>query len=112
MTITVLPVSTSRLQHVDQPARVGEVQAGSGLVEDVESAPGGALGKLSGQLDALRLTAGQRGGRLAHADVAESYLDHRAQLASDRGDVGEELGGLLDGHGEHVGNGLALVLNL
>jgi hypothetical protein len=44
---------------------VVEVQAGGGLVQDVERAAGVALGQLQRQLDALRLAARQRGGALA-----------------------------------------------
>ena len=60
------------LQHVEQLARVLEVQAGRRLVEDVERAAGAALRQLLRQLDALRLAAGQRRRRLAERDVAEA----------------------------------------
>ena len=43
MTSTVLPLSTSPLQHAEQLADVLEVQAGGRLVEDVDGAAGGAL---------------------------------------------------------------------
>jgi hypothetical protein len=58
-------VVAQALQHREQHLDVVEVQAGGRLVEDVERAPGVALGQLQRQLDALRLAAGQRGGALA-----------------------------------------------
>ena len=60
------------LQHAEQLADVLEVQAGRRLVEDVDGAAGRPLLQLGGQLDALRLAAGQRRGRLAEPDVAEA----------------------------------------
>jgi hypothetical protein len=55
------------VQHFQQLGDVVEVQAGRRFVEQVERAAGGALGQLLGQLDALRLSAGQ--GRRLLADV-------------------------------------------
>ena len=52
------------VQHLEQHFDVGEVQAGGGFVEDVERAPGVALGEFGGELHALRLTAGEGGGAL------------------------------------------------
>ena len=66
-----------RVARVDQPsedtqqlADVLEVQS-RGLVEDVQRAPGGPLLQLTGQLDALRLAAGQGRCRLPEAYVPE-----------------------------------------
>ena len=112
MTITVLPLSTRPLQHAEQLADVLEVQAGGRLVEHVDGAAGGALLQLGGELDALRLAAGQRRRRLAEPDVAEADVDERLQVPGDRRDRREEVGGLLDRHVEHLGDGLALVVHL
>src|SRR5713226_8406086 len=60
------------LQDVEKFSNVVEVQAGSGLVKDVERAAGLALGKLAGELDALGFAAGKSGGGLAEGDVAEA----------------------------------------
>ena len=46
------------LEHVEQALDVFEVQAGGGLVEDVERAAGLALAQFARQLDALRFAAG------------------------------------------------------
>jgi hypothetical protein len=43
ITMTVLPLSTRRMQHAEELADVLEVQAGGGLVEHVDRAAGGAL---------------------------------------------------------------------
>ena len=79
------------LQHAEQPAHVLEVEAGGGLVEDVERAPGGALAELGRQLHPLRLATRQRGRGLAEAHVAEADVDQRLQVPGDGGLVGEEL---------------------
>src|SRR5215204_4546779 len=63
------------LEHVEQLVHVGEVEAGRRLVEDVDGAPRGALRQLAGELDALRLAAGQGGRRLAELDVAEAHVE-------------------------------------
>ena len=64
-----------RLAGVDEPVEqaeqlldVGEVEAAGRLVEDVDAA---LLGQVGGQLEPLPLAAGQRGERLADAEVAE-----------------------------------------
>ena len=46
------------VQHVEQFPHVVEVQSGGGFVQDIKSAAGLPLGKLFGQLDALRLATG------------------------------------------------------
>jgi predicted neuraminidase len=64
ITTTVLPASRSGAAR--QQLRMScEVQAGGGLVEDVERAAGGALGSSERELHALRLAARQRGRALA-----------------------------------------------
>ena len=70
--------------------------------------PVAPLGQLAGQLDPLGLAAGQRGRRLAEADVAEADVDQRLQVPGDHGLVGEELGRLLARQVEHLGDVLAL----
>ena len=61
------------VQHLEQQFDVGKVQAGGGLVQDVEGAAGVALGELQRQLDALRLAARECGGALAQAQVCLLY---------------------------------------
>ena len=100
------------MQDEQQLADVLEVQAGGGLVEDVDRAPGRALLQLRCELHPLGLTAGERGGRLTHAHVAEADVDQGRQVAGDRRDGREELQRLLDRHVEDLGDGLALVVDL
>ena len=79
---------------------VVEVEAGGGLVEDVEGAAAAlwprcrsALrvvmraggGEVRGELDALGFAAGERGGGLAEADVAEADLVEHVELVDDLG---------------------------
>ena len=100
------------VQHGQQQLDVVEVQAGRRLVEDVERAPGVALGQLERELHALRLAAGERGRRLAERDVAEADVEQRRELARDRGHRLEERVRLLDRHREHFVDVLALVADL
>ena len=67
---------------------------------------------MGGELDALGLAAGERGGGLAEAEVAEADLVEDGELFEQLGFAGEEAQGLLDGHVEHVVDVLALVLDL
>ena len=72
MTMTDLPASTSRSSRPSSCSDVGEVEAAGRLVEDVDAA---LLAHVGGQLEPLALAAGQRGERLAEAQVAEPDVD-------------------------------------
>src|SRR5690606_1473038 len=100
------------VEHAEQPPDVLEVQAGGRLVQDVDGAAGGAALQLGGELDALRLAAGERGRGLAEPDVAQPDVVERGQVALARRDRVEELQGLLDRHVEDLGDRLALVVDL
>ena len=78
------------LQDVEQALDVREVQARRGLIQEVERAPGCDLGELGGELHALRLSAGERRGRLPEAHVAEADGVQGLQSPADLGDVLEE----------------------
>jgi hypothetical protein len=58
------------MQHVEQLRHVVEVKAGGRLIEDVERAASRAARQLLGELDPLRLAAGQRRRLLPDLDVA------------------------------------------
>ena len=98
------------VQDFEQLAHIVEVQAGGGLVEQIEGAAGLALGEFAGQLHALGLAAGERGGALAEVDVAEADIDERLQLLADLGHVGEHGERVFDGEVENVGDGVAVEL--
>ena len=68
MTMTDLAGVDEPVEQAEQLLDVGQVEAGGRLVEDVDVA---LLGHLGGQLEPLPLAAGQRGERLAEAEVAE-----------------------------------------
>ena len=99
-------------QHLHEYAYVLEVQSGGGLVEDVEGTSGVALAQLGGQFHALALAAAEGGGGLAELDVAQADVLDGLYLAEDVGHVLEEVDGLVDGHVEHVGYGLAFIAHL
>lgn len=88
-----------------------EVQARGGFVQHVDGAAVGALPAVRPRAHALRFTAGERGGRLAQADVAQSHFDQGVEIARNRGERREELGCLFDGHVQDFRDVLALVVN-
>ncbi len=96
----------------EELGHVGEVQAGGGLVEDVEGAAGGALGELARQLHPLRLAARQGGGALAELDVAQPHVHQGLEAAAQGGHRGEKVEPLLHGHRQDLADVLAFVANL
>ena len=109
ITSTVLPRSTSRVEHGQQLANVVEVQAGGRFVQDVERATGIHPGQLGGQLDPLGLAARERRGRLAERQIAQPDFGQPGQQPDDGGKVLEELQGFFDPHVERVGDRLAAI---
>ena len=68
------------LENVEEFSNIVEMEAGGGLVKDVERAARLALGKFAGQLDALGFAAGKSCGGLAERDVAEADFDQSCEL--------------------------------
>jgi hypothetical protein len=102
-------------QRAHQLGDVVEVQAGGGLVEHEQralarhrlaagTAVARRLGQEAGQLEALRLAAGQRGHGLAELDVFQPDVDDRLQRADHLAVAGEQLRRLADGQVQHVGH--------
>src|ERR1039457_1905076 len=87
-----------------------EVQAGSGLVEQVQRSACLSLAELAGQLHALSLAARQRSGTLAKVDIAEPDIDQRLQLLADQWHVCKNGESVLNGEVENVSDGVALEL--
>src|SRR5690606_16084300 len=79
------------VEDPEQLADVVEVQPGGRLVQHVDGPAGGASLQLGGELDPLRLTAGEGGGGLAEPHVAQADVDQGPQVPVDGGDGGEEL---------------------
>ena len=96
------------VEDFEQLAHVVEVEAGGGLVEEVEGAAGLALGEFAGELHALGFAAGEGGGGLAEMDVAEADVDQGLQLGRGGGDVLEDGQRVGDGQVEQVGDGVAV----
>ena len=59
------------VEHVQQLPDVVEVQPGRRFVQQVQRVAGVDAGQFGGQFDALGFTAGERGGRLPQAQVAQ-----------------------------------------
>src|SRR4030095_17139669 len=71
------------VEHVEQLARVFEVQTGGRLVEDVERPSSAPARQLACELDALRFSAAQRRRRLPELDVTEPDVLQRPQFVRD-----------------------------
>src|SRR5581483_5230189 len=85
---------------------------GGRLIQHVERVAGGGLAEFRGELHALRLAAGKLRARLAELDVAEAHVIQRLEHLRDLGEVLEERERFLDSHAQHVGDGLAAVVDL
>src|SRR5687767_14951589 len=69
-----VPGVDQAVEDLDEDADVVEVEAGGGLVEDVELAALtlASVGQLARDLEPLRLAAGERSGGLAETQIAEA----------------------------------------
>src|SRR5713226_7909776 len=84
------------------------MQAGGGLVEDVEGAAGLALGEFAGELDALGFAAREGGVGLAELDVAETDFDESGEFLLNLRNLVEQLQGFRGRKIQDVGDGMAL----
>ncbi len=109
---TVLPASTRRWSCRSSSVMSAGCRPDGRLVEQVERVPATGALQLGGELDALRLAAAQLGRRLTQPEVAQAHVAQRLEAARGSGYVGEELRGVVDRHGQHVGDGLAAVRHL
>ena len=100
------------LQNLEEGGGVFEGEAGGRFVENVDGAARGTARKLGGELDALGLAAAEGGCGLANLDVAQAHVPHGVQLAANAGEMFEDPAGLLDGHVQYLGDGVALELDL
>ena len=98
------------LQATEEAFHVGEVQTRRRLVEDVERVPGRGLLQLRGELDPLRLSAGEGRRRLSESNVAEPDVDEGLEDLVDLGNVAKEFTRLFDRKGENVSDAVAAPL--
>ena len=100
------------LEHLNQLVDVGGVQAGGGLVQNIDGLAGGAFGQFGSQLDPLGLAAGELRGGLAQLHVSQAHVLEGLELVAEPGQGGEELHPLVHGHLQHLGDIFALVAHL
>ena len=91
-----------RLQVRDETIRVGAVEPGRRLVQDVQRVSALRALQLGCELDTLRLTPGKLGCRLTQPEVVESDVRQSCQRSSDLLIAHEEQVRLLDAHRQHV----------
>src|SRR6266849_2236138 len=99
------------LQDVEEFSDIVEVQAGGGLVEDVEGAAGLALGKLAGELDALGFAAGKSCGGLAEGNVAEADFDEGRKFLLNLRNIFKKFQRIGRRQIQNIANRMALVAN-
>src|SRR5579862_434652 len=99
------------LENVEKLADVVEVQAGGGLVEDIERAAGLPLGEFASQLDSLRFASGESSGGLAELHIAEADFHDRSELLLNLRNVFKELQRVSGLHVQNVADGVALETN-
>jgi hypothetical protein len=107
-----VPLVDESIEHIQQLARVLEMQPGRRLVQDVEGAPGTPARQLAGELDPLGFSSAQGGCRLTELDVSESDRLQGPELVGDRGKVLEQRQRLIDREIEYLGDRFAPILNL
>ena len=74
----------------EQFCDVVEMEAGGGLVENIEDALIFGAREMRGEFQPLGFAAGKRGGGLAEAEIAEADFVQDAQLGDDFGNAGEK----------------------
>ncbi len=89
-----------------------EVQARGGLIENINRLTGRALLQFGREFHPLRLSTGEGCGRLSESHITQAHVDQGLQVAMDSANRLEELRGLFNGHVQHIGNRLALVVDL
>ena len=107
-----IPRVHQRLQDLNELVDVGHVEAGGGLVEDIDRPPCGAAAQLRCQLHPLGFAAGEGGGALPQLHVAKSHVHQGLHLVVKPGQVFKKRQRLVGGHLQHVGDGLSLVGHL
>ena len=88
------------------------MQAGGGLVQDVDRVASGHARKFLGQFDALGFAARECGSALSQLDIPQTDVDQGLEPTLDLGDVAKVLQRLIHVHVQDIGNVLALVANL
>src|ERR1035441_3621470 len=99
-------------QDFEQLGDIVELEAGGGLIQNIERAPGLFATQLGAELDALGLAAAERGGGLTAANVPEADFGQREQRLINLRHGAEERGRLIHGHVQHISDVLAFVGDL
>ena len=102
----------SSAKDLHQLVHVLEMKPGGGLVQDIDRSARTPAAQLRGQLDPLRLSSGEGGGRLSQPDVGEAHIVEGLNLPLNCGHVFEEVQRLLHRHVENIVDGFPLVLDL
>ena len=100
------------VENLDEPVNVRGVEPCSRLVQDIDGPARGCPAQLRSQLHPLGLAAGEGGAGLAQLDIAQAHLAEHLGLPADLWQVLKELHSFFTGHIQHLGDVLALVLDL
>ena len=100
------------LKQLDQLAHIRQVESRGGFIEKVEGPSGGSLGEFSRELDTLGFSAGQSGGGLPNAQIAESYITKGLKGSAYGRDVFHEGEPFFHRHFQDIRNGASFVPDL
>ena len=106
-----VPCIHQPLQYQQQLLHIIGVETRGGLIEDIDGAACGALGKLCCQLHTLCLTSREGGRGLPQLHIAKAHIPKGLQPLGDLGDGGEEGQRFIHRHFQHFRDGLALILH-
>jgi hypothetical protein len=107
-----IAVLAQPMQYAEQQFDIVEVQAGGGLVEDVERVASVPLGELSREFDALCLATRQRRRLLSQLDIGQANVHQGFKLARNRGYRLEQVERIFHCHIKHLMDGVTFVSDI
>ena len=99
-------------EDLRQLGDIVKMQAGRGLIEDIDGLSGALSGQLCRQLNPLRLAARELRGRLSELDIAQPDIVEGLDLTPDAGYIFKKYHRLLDGHFQNVGDIFPFIADL
>ncbi len=100
------------VQDLCQLLHICKMQAGGGLVQNIDGLAGALAGELRCQLDSLCLAAGKLRRRLPQSDIAQSHVIEGLDLIADPRHIFKEAHSLFHRHIQHIVNALSFVFDL
>ena len=100
------------VEHLQQFTHVVKVQSSCGLVQHIQRGICGAISKLGGQFNSLRLAARKRGTGLPKLHVAQAHVANAHQHGVNARVRFKERDRVVNGHIQYFGDSLVLETNI